>query len=77
MGVLVKWRKGCAEASRIYEDRGSGYVWLATDGEPDYLDTLAMPATAATWKYKAVYEIDGEAVGLFSDEAEVQVQAAV
>lgn len=77
MGVLVKWRKGFAEAIRIYVDRGSGFVWLATDGEPDYLDTFAMPAAAATWKYKTVYEIDGEAVGQFSDEVEVQVQAAV
>jgi len=77
MGVLVKWKKGFAEAIRIYVDRGSGFVWLATDSEPDYLDTVAMPATAATWKYKAVYEIDGEAVGQFSDEAEVQVQAAL
>ncbi len=77
MGVLVKWRKGFAEGLRIYVDRGSGFVWLATDSEPDYLDTFAMPAAAATWKYKAVYEIDGEAVGQFSDEAQVQVQAAV
>lgn len=76
-GVLVKWKKGFAEAIRIFVDRGSGFVWLATDSEPDYLDTFAMPAAAATWTYKAVYEIDGEAVGLFSEEAAVQVQAAV
>ena len=76
-GVLVKWEKGFAEAIRIFVDRGSGFTWLATDSEPDYLDTFAMPAGAATWKYKAIYEIDGEEVGQFSDEAEVQVQAAV
>lgn len=76
-GVLVKWQKGFAEGLRIFVDRGSGYILLAMDTEPDYLDTVAMPATAATWKYKAIYEIDGEEVGQFSDEKEVQVQAAV
>lgn len=76
-GVLVKWQKGFAEAISIFVDRGSGYVFLATDTEPDYLDTFAMPAEAATWKYKAIYIINDEQVGLFSDEAEVEVQAAV
>ena len=76
-GVLVKWNKGFSEGLKIYVNRGSGYVLLALDTHPDYLDTFAMPATAATWKYKAVYIIDDEQVGLFSDEAEVQVQAAV
>ena len=75
--VLIKWQKGFAEALRIFVNRGTGYSWLATDGEPDYYDTFAMPAEAATWKYKAIYEIDGEEVGQFSDEVEVQVQAAV
>ncbi len=76
-GVLVKWQKGFAEGLRIFVDRGTGYILLAMDTEPDYLDTFAMPVAAATWKYKAIYEIDGEEVGQFSDEKEVQVQAAV
>ena len=76
-GVLVKWQKGFAEGLRIFVDRGSGYILLAMDTEPDYLDTVAMPATATTWKYKAIYEIDGEEVGQFSDEKEVQVQAPI
>ena len=76
-GVLVKWQKGFAEGLRVFVDRGTGYVLLAMDTEPDYLDTVAMPAAATSWKYKAIYEIDGEEVGQFSDEKEVQVQAAV
>lgn len=75
--VLIKWEKSFAEALRIFVDRGTGYAWLATDGEPDYFDTFAMPAEAATWKYKAIYEIDGEEAGQFSDEVDVQVEAAV
>jgi len=77
MGVLVKWQKSFAEGLLIYVDRGSGYNLLAMDTEPDYLDTFAMPAEAATWKYKAVYEIDDETVGLFSDEVLAEVKAAV
>ena len=76
-GVLIKWKKGFSEGLKIFVDRGSGYALLAMDTEPDYLDTFAMPDTAATWKYKAVYIIDDEQVGLFSDEVAVQVQAAV
>ena len=76
-GVLVKWRKGFAEGLRIFVDRGTGYILLAMDTEPDYLDTVAMPAAATTWKYKAIYEIDGEEGGQFSNEVQVQVEAAV
>ena len=76
-GVLIKWEKGFAEGLKIFADRGTGFHFLATDTQPDYLDTLAMPAEAATWIYRAVYVIDDEQVGQFSDEVEVQVQAAV
>ncbi len=75
--VLIGWAKGFAEMIRLFVDRGTGYTWMATDGEPDYYDTVAKPAEAATWKYKAIYEIDGEEAGQFSDEVQVQVQAAV
>ena len=77
-GVIIKWNKGkLADAISIYVDRGSGYAFLATDTEPDYFDTFALPPSAQSWKYKAVYILDEDQTGLFSDEVEVQVQAAV
>lgn len=77
-GVIVEWKKGpLADAISIYVDRGNGYVFLATDTEPHYFDTFALPAAAETWKYKAVYILDEQQTGLFSDEVAVQVQAAV
>jgi len=77
-GVIIKWKKGVlADAISIYVNRGSGYVFLATDTEPNYFDTFALPSTAQTWEYKAVYILDEDQTGLFSDEVAVQVQAAV
>ena len=78
IGVIVEWQKGTlAHAISIYVDRGSGYVFLATDTQPNYFDTFALPATAETWTYKAVYILDEQQTGLFSDEVAVQVKAAV
>ena len=78
---LVKWTKGQADGILIYVDRGTGagFVFLVQDSHPDYLDTFPLPAAGQTavWKYKAIYILDDEQVGLWSDELEVTVKGSV
>ena len=76
-GVFIGWKKQFADAIKFYVDRGAGYVFLAIDTEPDYLDTFALPSIATVWKYKAVYLIKDEEVGLFSDETVITVRSTL
>ena len=74
---LIIWTKGSTEGIDIYVDRqdGAGFVFLATDTKPDYLDTTPFPAgvESAVYEYKAIYRIDDEQVGQFSDPIRVTV----
>jgi len=71
--VLVGWKKGDFEGVRIEVDRGAGWVFLAIDTTPDYLDTHPTPATATVWKYRAAYLYDDQTVGSWSDVAQITV----
>ena len=75
--AMILWKKGPAESIDIYVDRkdGLGFVYLANDSHPDYLDTFPVPAgvQTAVWDYKAVYSINDEQVGQFSDPMPVTV----
>lgn len=74
---LIIWSKGQADSIDIYVDRkdGAGFVFLATDSQPDYLDTFPVPAgvASAVWDYKAIYCIGDEQVGQFSAPIQVTV----
>ena len=75
---LIIWKKGpAADVLDIYVDRkdGLGFVFLATDTQPDYLDTFPVPAgvTTAVWDYKAIYRIGDDTVGQFSEPIQVTV----
>ena len=74
---LIIWTKGSTEGIDIYVDRqdGAGFVFLATDTKPDYLDTVDHPegVESAVFEYKAIYRIDDEQVGQFSDPIRVTV----
>ena len=78
---LIIWSKGPADSIDIYVDRkdGSGFVFLATDSQPDYLDTFPVPAgvASAVWEYKAIYRIGDEQVGQFSETVKVTVTRQV
>ena len=71
----VKWTKGGFDALEIWVDRGSGFVYLATDTVPDYLDTAPLPAAGASalWKYKAIYRLNDTQVGQWSDVVSIAV----
>jgi hypothetical protein len=75
---LIIWKKGpAADVLDIYVDRkdGMGFVFLASDTQPDYLDTFPVPAgvTTAVWDYKAIYRIGDDQVGQFSEPIQVTV----
>ena len=64
----VIWTKGRATAIEIEVDRGTGFVFLALDTVPNYLDThMLPPGTSGLWKYRAIYRIGDNRVGMWSD----------
>ena len=74
---VIKWTKGHADALDIYVDRGTGagFVFLATDTQPDYTDTTSLPqgVETAVWEYQAIYKIADEQVGKYSQSIKVTV----
>jgi len=71
--IRVAWRKGNYQGVYIEVDRGTGWIFLATDSVPDYIDTHALPASPTAWKYRAVYRLDDINVGQWSDVAQITV----
>ena len=70
------WKKLGMDGIEIYVDRGTGtFAFLALDTIPNYTDTHALPAAGATaiWKYKAIYRLDDEQAGQWSDVVSVTV----
>jgi hypothetical protein len=74
----VGWKKQGMDGIEIWVDRGSGFVFLAVDTIPDYLDTAPLPAagTSAVWKYKAIYRLGDDQAGQWSDIASISVMGA-
>ena len=52
---------------------GKGFVLLNFDTTPGYIDTAPMPAALTKWKYKAIYRVGDQRVGLWSNEATLTV----
>jgi hypothetical protein len=74
---LIKWKKGDADSIDIYVDRkdAKGFVFLANDSQPDYVDTfeLSPGIDTALWSYKGIYKIADEHVGEFSEPISITV----
>ncbi len=73
--VRIPWKKGGFQGIRIEKDRGDGhgFVFIAVDTTPGYVDTEAHPATLTIWKYRAFYIIGDVKVGQCSAVVEVKV----
>jgi hypothetical protein len=72
----VGWVKSGMDSLEIWVDRGTGaFAFLTIDTVPDYLDTSGLPAAgvSAVWKYKAIYRLNDEPVGQWSDVATIGV----
>jgi hypothetical protein len=74
---IVTWSKGDADALEIWGDRGDGqgFRFLDLDMKPDFPDNAPLPApgTSAVWKYRAIYRLDDQQVGQWSDVISVTV----
>jgi hypothetical protein len=73
----IEWTKGQADALNIYVDRrdGKGLTFLATDTQPDYIDTYPIPPDreSAEWDYVGIYMADDNEVGQPSEKVSVFV----
>jgi len=78
-GVNVAWNWGgfvaFLDMIEIQVDRGTGqgFVFLANDTTPGYTDTSAQPSTPTKWKYRAIYRLGDQQVGLWSNEMSITV----
>lgn len=66
----LKWVKGVADAIDLYADRndGQGFVYVGRLSRNEYLDITPMAANKVydEWKYKGIYVIADQQVGLYS-----------
>lgn len=78
---LIIWNKGDASSIDLYVDRqmNDSYVYLANDSEPDYIDTYHLTAgvNSAVWRYKGIYRLGDEQVGIFSEPITITVTKTV
>ncbi len=75
--VEVDWAKGAFDGVKIEVDRGDGkgFVFLAIDTAPNYVDTVKpAPGAAAVFKYRAIYLLDDAEFGQWSPVVEVAVR---
>lgn len=75
--VEVDWTKGRFDGVKIEVDRGDGkgWVFLAVDTQPNYVDTVKpAPGTSAKYRYRAIYLLDDEEYGQWSQPFEITVQ---
>lgn len=76
MPVII-WKKGDASSIDLYVDREmtGNYKFLASDYEPNFIDLHPLPAgvNTAIWRYKGIYRIGDEQVGIISDEISITV----
>jgi hypothetical protein len=74
---FIEWKKGDTDGIEIQKAEGNSgeYHFLELDLHPHYLDKSPLPAAgqSVVWKYKAIYHINDERVGHWSDEVSVSV----
>jgi hypothetical protein len=69
------WTKARMECLCIEVGWGQGWQFLAVDSMPDYLDTTPLPPVgqSAVWKYRAIYLLDDQPTGQWSDPVSIAV----
>lgn len=77
LNVEVGWGWGdaadYAKALHLEVDRGTGPVYLATDTNPNYIDTAPIPAQPTKWRYRGMWVRDAVMIGVWSDWTEITV----
>jgi hypothetical protein len=68
--IFVTWGWGgytdYLDACELQVDRGTGWGPLVVDTPPNYIDTTAFPAALTQWKYRGIYNVDGQRKGNWS-----------
>lgn len=74
---ILQWVKGDADGIEIHKAEGNSgeYKFLDLDMHPHFADKAPLPAhgQSVVWKYKAIYRLGDERIGLWSDEVSVSV----
>jgi hypothetical protein len=70
--VEVQWTKGKSDALYIETDKGNGWQFIGIDTIPHFTDSTPITGPA-TWKYRAIYLVNDERVGNWSDIMSITV----
>jgi hypothetical protein len=75
--VEVRWTwgaaAGTAKALMLEVDRGQGAQFLAVDTNPNYTDSSPFPPAGAKWRYRGIWQRNGETLGQWSPWVEILV----
>lgn len=73
--VNLLWKRGKLGGILIEKDSGAGFVTLDKDFHPDFIDNSILPeqGQSALWKYRAIYLVNDEKVGSWSDIVSITV----
>lgn len=71
----ILWSKGDADALEIWVDRNDdkGFGLFTIANSTRVPDNATLPATGATWRYKAIYRVKDEQIGEWSDVVTIAV----
>ena len=74
--VEVSAVKESTQGFEVWSDRGDGnFVWVGFCSGSKFIDNTALPAQAATWKYKGIYHLHDGQAGQWSEVVSVLVSA--
>lgn len=73
--VHLVWKKKGYGGILIEKDGGNGFATLDKDYHPDFIDPTPLPPAGqgAVWKYRAIYLVNDEKTGKWSDTVSVAV----
>ena len=74
----IDWNKQHMEALELEVDRGAGpqLLTIVTSGSTVDNHPLPAPGQSAVWTYRAIYRLNNQRVGLWSDAVQIAVKAA-
>ncbi len=74
----IDWNKQHMEALELEVDRGAGsqLLTIVTSGSTVDEHPLPAPGQSAVWTYRAIYRLNNQRVGLWSDPVQIAVKAA-
>jgi hypothetical protein len=78
---VLKWPKKNFQGVEVWADHGDGSGWVKQerDFKSPWVDKTDLPALGQSkvWKYKMIYVLNDETIGLWSDEVTVTVHGEV